>query len=265
MSLIIDTVDYSLEKTLKCGQVFRYTEHEDGSYTVHSGQRVCNVKQVGHELIIEDKTNGNKDFWITYFNCGVLSPEFLELMSGNSFLQKAYDHSKGLRLLKQDSFECLISFIISQQKRISQIQSAVELLCDICGTQLEDGSKGFPDAKNITRARAPFLKLGYRAPYVVNAAEEVASGSLVLENYTHDKASYSCAMERLMRLQGVGLKVANCVCLFGLGHTEAFPIDTHMDRILKREELKGFNPEDCGDYAGLVQQYLFNYAISNND
>lgn len=263
MSLIIDTADYSLEKTLKCGQVFRFMEHEDGSYTVHSGQRACSIKQEGHELIVEDKTGGDNAYWISYFNCSPLPLEFYTVMAQSKFMQDVCQFSKGLRLLQQDPFECLISFIISQQKRIPQIQSAIEVLCDLCGTQLEDGSRGFPRPGDITRSRAPFLKLGYRAPYVVNAAEEVASGSLILDDYKAGKSTYSRAMERLMCLNGVGLKVANCICLFGLGHLEAFPVDTHIDAILEAPEMSEFDPASCGECAGLVQQYLFNYAITH--
>lgn len=263
MSFTLEAPGYDLAKTLKCGQMFRYRELGSDDFMVWSKDQVCRVRKHSGVLIVDTDGEGSHDYWIRFFNATLEPGELERLMSQNAVLREAYQYSKGTRILRQYPFECLIEFIISQQKRIPQIQSALERLCTLCGPALSDGSCGFPEPRLITPIIVEQLRLGYRGPYVANAAADVADGNLVLEDYTADKVTYFTAMQRLQRLMGVGVKVANCVALFSLGFTNAFPEDTHIIKVMQLPEMKDFRPEDCGEYAGYVQQYLYNYALYN--
>ena len=262
MSTTLDAPQYDLRKTLTCGQVFRYTELPGGLYQVVSRDKLCKVWTSGSTLCI-DCEDADNNYWERYFNPLMEPAELCSLMSGNEVLRSAYEFSKGTQLLRQDPFECLISFIISQQKRIPQIQASIEKLCSLCGDCITQEVYSFPEPSRITRDAVTELRAGYRAPYIYNAAQEVASGNLVLEDYTADKVSYPEAMQRLQRLSGVGVKIADCVALFSLDFTNAFPVDTHIQQLLVLPEMRTFREEECGRYAGLVQQYLYNYALYN--
>lgn len=263
MAITIDANGLDLSKTLKSGQVFRYQELEPYSFRLHVKDQACHVWQVNDTLYIDADDLSSVAMWNCYFNTDTEPSEVERIMSVTPLLRAAYQYSRGIRFLRQDPFECLISFIISQQKRIPQIQASVELLCEKCGPLLPDGSRGFPYAQDISRSIIPQLRLGYRGPYVHAAAMEVADGSLVLGDYMYPKVSYQVAMQRLQRIHGVGTKIADCVALFALGFPNAFPVDTHIIKILAEPELSDFRWEECGDYAGLVQQYLYNYALYN--
>lgn len=262
MSIIIDAPGYDLRKTLTCGQVFRYKQLSNGAYFVQSRDKICTVQTSNGALSIDCEDKDNL-YWTRYFNPLQEPSSLQQLMSSNAVLQAAYVFSKGIQLLRQDPFECLITFIISQQKRIPQIKATVDKLCSLCGPELAPGIYGFPEAKYITHHAISELRLGYRAPYLTGAVREVYAGELVLEDITADKVSYIEAIQRLQRLYGVGFKIANCVALFSLGFYNAFPIDTHIRQLLELPEMSNFREEDCGEYAGLVQQYLYNYAIYN--
>lgn len=254
---------YDLGRTLKSGQVFRFIQLTRGSYKVYAGSQVCTMTQTSDWIQIDDTNENNEEFWKDYLGLDLNMYELNRLMTPNPILSRAFDFSSGIHLLHQDPFECLVSFIISQQKRIPQIQTAVEKLCRICGTEISDGVFAFPRPDQILNADLSAVRLGYREEYVRNAAEQVAKGNLDLDSLRKHRCSYEEAMSTLRRMYGVGEKVASCVALFGLGHTNAFPIDTHIQKVLTLPELQSFRPEDYGDYAGYVQQYLFNWALYN--
>lgn len=260
MSFTLEAPGYDLSKTIKCGQVFRYVEHGKGDFVLHSKDHLCRVRQ--HKDVLMVDTDDDNDYWIHYFNSSLEPSELERIMSASRVLKSAYEYSKGIRILQQDPFECLIEFIISQQKRIPQIKDCLERMCELCGEKLPDGSYAFPKPESITRSIAPQFRLGFREPYVVNAAMEVSQG-FDLEGFRSGNASYDAARLHLMSLHGVGVKIADCVCLFSLGFNDAFPVDTHIQKVLYLFEMEGFRSSDCGEYAGLVQQYIYNWALYN--
>lgn len=263
MIFTIETNGYDLAKTLRSGQVFRFEQTGPGWFKVHADSRVCKVTQLFDVIRVEDDCSTNADDWFHYFAVDFDRVKLRQMMSTNRVLREAYEYSKGIALLRQEPFECLVSFIISQQKRIPQIQAAIEGLCNLCGSELHDGSHAFPKPEQILNADLSSLKLGYRMDYVYNAAEQVLSGKLDLEHLHHDYSLFQDTMQKLQNLYGVGAKVASCTALFSLGFSNAFPIDTHIQRVLALPEMHGFNPEDYGEYAGYVQQYLFTWALNN--
>lgn len=262
MSIVVSAKGYDIRKTMTCGQVFRYSELPGGLFQVLSRNKVCKVWTADDSLAIDCDERDN-DYWVRYFNVSVKDADIQSMMSVNAIMRDAYEFSKGVRLLLQDPFECLIEFIISQQKRIPQIQATMEKLCKACGDQLGPDLYGFPDPEAITPDVVDSLRVGYRAPYIYNAAQEVASGDLILEDFAYGKVSYQSAMQRLQRLPGVGVKVADCVALFALGFPQAFPVDTHIKQLLAVPCMRDFRAEAYGEYAGLIQQHMYYYALHN--
>ena len=174
------------------------------------------------------------------------------------------EYGRGIRILRQDSWEALCSFIISQCNNISRIKGIVERLCENFGDPISVGDKvyyTFPSAERLATLEPEKLacsRSGYRAEYIICAARAVVGGEIDLEALK--KCDYKQAIKALRSIRGVGEKVANCVVLFGLWHMEAFPIDVWMKRALKENFPPDFEPETLGEYAGLAQQYIFYYA-----
>ena len=253
---------FDLAATLTCGQCFRWRENPDGSFTGTAAGRTLTVRP-------DDAGEAFSDpFWRGYFD---LDLDYGAIRDGLSSLSpalaEAASYAPGIRILRQEPWEALCSFIISQCNNISRIKGIVERLCESFGEPVEfEGAVyyAFPSAQRIAALEPgalDVLRCGYRAPYIRLAAQAVADGSLDLE------ALISCdcvsARARLMREQGIGPKVANCVVLFGLYHLEAFPIDVWIRRALKENFPKDFDPAVLGEYAGLAQQYIFYYARSH--
>lgn len=255
---------YDLAKTLRSGQMFRYKELSDNSFQVMSGDKMVVLTQRGTLLTAQSFTSEDDSrYWKHYLNLGFDADSFEARMRENPFLSEVFDFNRGLYLLRQDPWECLICFIISQRKRIDQIRICVDKLCETVGERVggRHGYFKFPTPEQILRSSLENVPLGYRRDYVWAAAKACRDGWINLQELKAGKCDFLVASEALCNIYGVGLKVANCVLLFGLDHTEAFPIDVHIQRVLDLPEMRGFNYKDYGKDAGVVQQYLFNYAI----
>ena len=263
MKIVEQVPNYNLRATLYSGQIFRFREGPNGVFKVYSNDKFCYVIQNDHQLIIEDEMDFNESYWRNFFSLDFDLSKLDKLVAGNSFLQEVCDFSQGLTLLRQDPWETLISFIISQQKRIPQIQECIENLCRIAGFKFPNSDDyEFPIPERLSYVDLKDVHLGYREKYVATAANYVSKSLIDLNSLKRENGgTYGQAIQALCEIYGVGIKVANCVALFSLGHTNAFPVDVHIDRILKLPEMKNFSASNYGDYAGLLQQYLFNYAI----
>lgn len=262
MSFDIHAELYNLRETLTCGQMFRAYEWSLGHFDVLSLNHYAEVKQEGERIYVDCDSDDNS-YWRRFFNFDQSLSLLAEKCSTNPFLAEVFEFSKGLVILRQDPWECLASFIISQQKRIPQIQACVEKLCDLNGRTITSRYCAFPTPIEISSLQLNTVGLGYRMPYIYNAAAMCSVGGLNLDAYNSDCASYMEAISVLNSLQGVGPKVADCVALYGLGHGSAFPVDTHIAKILALPEMQGFDYREYGDLAGLLQLYLFNYALAN--
>ena len=182
----------------------------------------------------------------------------------DEFLYRAAEYEKGIRILNQDPWEMLITFIISQNKNIPAIRRSVEKLAEMCGMEITNGAGekyfAFPTPGALAELREEQLKecgLGYRCRYVKEAAEAVADGRLDLTSLK--ESDEETAMLALTGLTGVGKKVASCVSLFGLHHLDSFPIDVWVKRILEEQYPKGYPFEEYSPYNGVYQQYMFDY------
>lgn len=263
---LASTTELDIVKTFECGQCFRWNADEKGVYYGVVRGIPAKVWAENGEVFLSSR--GEERMWRDYFDLdrdyGAISRAF----DGGDYLKTCVDYGMGIRILRQEPWEALCSFIISQCNNISRIKGIVERLCESYGDALEfEGRRfySFPGARII--AELPdngldMLRCGYRAPYILSAATAVSTGALELEKLI--ECDCLSAKKALTALQGVGDKVANCVVLFGLYHMEAFPIDVWIKRALKEHFPKGFDPASLGEYAGLAQQYIFYYIRSNS-
>lgn len=258
--------DFDLKKIQISGQCFRVKETEPGVFRFITGDHVVYIfesKIIRNTNIIEVSCSEDewKKVWEPYFDMGRNYADICEKESGkHDFTDRAIACGRGLRILKQDKWEMLISFIISQRKSIPAISSAVEAVAKKFGTCIEDDVMAFPTPEQMASATLDDLKecgLGYRAPYVIDAIHKVLGGELDLEAI--DKLDDEALFEKLMEVHGVGKKVSNCVCLFAYARMGRAPVDVWIERAIN-DEFGGVNPfPEYGENAGIIQQYIFYY------
>ncbi len=260
--------DFDLDKIIESGQCFRPAQRKDGWYRFPAGQKVLYLKPEGEQWYTIRCPEGEWErFWQEYFDLDRSYAALRKKLRGQSaFLDGALDYGAGIRMLRQNPWEMLVTFIISQRKSIPAIRTAVELLSERYGSPLETDDETvslFPTPKQLARVSEEELAacgLGYRTRYIRHAAEQAASGRLDMEALRSlpDEALY----QTLLTLDGVGKKVANCVCLFGYSRTGMVPVDVWIARLIE-EEFGGIDPfPRYGRNAGIAQQYLFYYKRS---
>lgn len=259
------TDDFDLEKIAACGQCFRVGRFEKGIYRFITGAHVLYIqKQNPHQFWVSCDEDTWKQVWVTYFD---LERNYLAMRETldchHTFVKEAVDCGCGLRVLRQDSWEMLITFIISQRKNIPAIAKAVEELAVRGGTAITTGYEtlySFPTPAQLLKLPEEELNacnLGYRTSYVLDAARKVEAGELDLAGLS--KCSDEETFNQLLKVHGVGKKVANCVCLFGYGRTARAPVDVWIQRAIE-EQFQGEDPfESFGNLAGIIQQYIFYY------
>lgn len=258
---LCDTDKIDIEKTFECGQCFRWNKTEDGSYFGVASGYAAIVSVEADGVYITSEADG--EFWSNYFDMELDYAKISGDFKGE-YLEACVEFGRGIRILRQDSWEALCSFIISQCNNISRIKGIVERLCRNFGeknTALGSEYYSFPSAERLAALEScdlDCIRSGYRAEYIIAAARAVSSGELDLEALK--VCDYREAIKSLRSIKGVGEKVANCVVLFGLEHMEAFPIDVWMKKALRENFPPDFDPESLGEYAGLAQQYIFYYA-----
>ena len=257
--------DFDLEKIRTSGQCFRIIRENDGAYRAVAGDKVVYIKDLGGgDYEVSCSPEEWDSFWHGYFDLDRSYSDIREQCEGaNGFIDESMGYGTGLRILKQDPWEMLITFIVSQRKNMPAIAKAVEQLAQRFGTPIET-ERGivyaFPTPEQLAAASEEDLRdcsLGYRAPYIANTSRQVASGELDLKAL--GELDDAALFEGLQEARGVGAKVANCVCLFGYGRTSQVPIDVWIARAID-EECGGRDPfEQFGDNAGIMQQYVFYY------
>ena len=269
--------DFDLEQTLECGQCFHFVKLGDEEYGLTAYGRLLHIKQTGDELIFYN-TSG-EDFekiWKKYFD---LDRDYSsikdKLLEKDDKLKDAIERMDGVRILNQDFFETLISFIISQNKQIPHIKKIVADISEKYG-KYAGNINGvdfytFPSVGELKKATVEDLlelKTGFRAPYIADAVDKV-NNNIIKEECLRELNVDDCC-EDLCRIKGVGNKVANCVMLFSLGKREAFPVDVWIKRIMEnlyfdsqdtsKDVIAELAKEKFGDLGGYAQQYLFYYG-----
>ncbi|AEC02080.1 DNA-3-methyladenine glycosylase family protein [Parasphaerochaeta coccoides] len=249
----------SLSGTFSCGQCFRWHQDEAG--------RWCGVAG-GNAYYLEQRMVGNPSsilhadsFLRSYFALDMDYDSILrDIASRDRHLAHAVENSPGIRILRQDAFETLLSFIISQNNNIPRISGIIGRLCKAWGRRIHDGTDieyAFPLPQALAEVSEQEFRdigAGFRAPYLVDAVRRVLDGRLDLQIVP--SLPISEARSVLQEVRGVGPKVAECVLLYGCGHLEAFPLDVWMKRAMV-ELFPGRDPGWFGPHAGIAQQYIF--------
>lgn len=274
--ILKETKDFDPVHIFECGQCFRWIKEDDGSYTGVAKGKVINVKKDGANIVI-DNTN-KEDFeniWYDYFDLGRDYTSLKkELAQHDENLKKAVDFGWGIRILQQDSWEMLISFIISSNNRIPMIQRAINNISEKYGKEIGEYRGrtyfAFPSPEELSKASVEELrecKTGFRDKYIYHTNKMVIEENLNMEDFI-EMDSEVCHKE-LMKFKGVGAKVADCIALFGMRKYDSFPVDVWVKRVMQEfygaedmslPKMRKYGMELFGEKAGFAQQYLFYYV-----
>lgn len=253
-------------QTLDCGQAFRWREVPDERGVLWwegaAGGRALRLRRRGDTLLLRCSQEEFQGFWREYFDWDRDYDQSREALSAMSpVLREATAFAPGIRILRQDPWEALCSFLVSQNNNIPRIKGILDHLCARWGEPIPgSGLFAFPGPEALSRLSledlAP-LRAGYRAGYLLDAARKVGAGEVDLKKIARSPAEFG--RSELQKIVGVGPKVAECVLLYGFHKTECFPMDVWMKRAMK-VLLPGTSPEAFGENAGLAQQYIFHYS-----
>lgn len=266
---ISDVGDFSVFRTFDCGQCFRFDPVPDPTFPceiggIAKGKYVRFAQNGDGHLYIKSTEADFHEIWLSFLSLDcdydAINASILENLSGSDRLhmERAMAESRGIRILRQDYWEALCSFIISQNNNIPRIKKIIGALCEKYGKK-SDGGYAFPTPEALFAAGEQEifdLKTGFRAKYIYDAARKVSDGTLSLSHVAAAE-SYGDAEALLLSVKGVGPKVAACSLLFGFGFLSAFPVDVWMKKVLQNRFSQGFDPAALGPYAGVAQQYLF--------
>ena len=262
--------DFDIKEILECGQVFSYKDMGD-CYIVFSADKKAKVTETSLGYII--KTNA-PDYFENYFDLKTDYGRIKETLSKFPILKKPIDFGKGIRILKQNLFETLISFIVSANNNIKRIQMILERLREKLGSKVGD-FYAFPTREQLKGASVEFFKeigAGYRADYLYKVVRQIEDNTL----NDWQKLDTKDLRNKLISLSGVGPKVADCVLLFGYGRQDVFPVDTWIEQMYvkfycsnsqivpNREKIRENLVKEFGNLSGYAQQYLF-YSMRSRE
>ncbi len=286
--ILEDVCDFNIEQTLECGQCFHFDKIDENEYIVVAYGKMLHILQQDKKVTLFDTDRTTYDtVWKGYFD---LDRDYAAIkdyivnserknFGKNTWLVDAVNEKGGVRILNQEPFETLISFIISQNKQIPHIKQIVRMISrkygEKVGEYLGEEYFAFPTIeklKNVSENEFRLCKTGFRAPYIKDACEKCSEGNINLEIIA--KMPHKDAVDKLMTIKGVGSKVANCVSLFALGNRDAFPVDVWVKRLMEelyfmgedkqKDAITEFAQEVFGPYGGYAQQYMFYYGRENN-
>ena len=274
--ILEDVIDFNPKHIFECGQCFRWKLEEDGSYTGVVKGKILNVDMKDNKIYLNNTTL--EDFntiWYNYFDLGRDYTHIKkQLKSMDEYLDKACDFGWGIRILQQDGWEMLISFIISSNNRIPMIQRAIDNLSREYG-QYIGNYKGkdyysFPTPQELSKASQDEIRAcqtGFRDKYIKSTCDNVVSNNENVCEYTN--LSTDECIKSLLEFNGVGPKVADCIALFGMKKYDTFPVDVWVKRVMQEfyvaddmslPKIRKFAIDKFGDLSGFAQQYLFYYA-----
>jgi N-glycosylase/DNA lyase len=269
--ILTDYNSFDIEETLECGQCFRFEKLAEKKYKITAYSKVLTIEQTDNEIIF---TPCNKEdfenIWKNYFD---LDRDYLkikaELSATDEIMKKAVEYADGIRILNQEPFECILSFIISQNNNIPRIKGIIAKMSEKYGTKQND-NYFFPNLEQLQNATVDELfelKMGFRAKYIYDAVQKFGSEIDINNLLTLETDE---VRKQLMAIKGIGQKVADCSLMFSFGRREVFPTDVWVKRVMEyfyfNEEnmdikvIHAFAKEKWGDLAGYAQQYLFYYA-----
>ena len=275
--IITELTDFDIVQIFECGQCFRWDRLSDGSFIGVAYNKALKIFQNSPDTVtlfdtsIEDFEN----IWYNYFDFGTSYSDIKTSLSSDKILKHAIAYGEGIRILNQDLWECVVSFIISQSNNIPRIKKIISTLCTLYGEKINylgDVYYSFPSPEKIL-SRGPegllAIRAGFRDKYILAAADAFVNS---ISFDTLSELSYDEAKKELMKIKGIGNKVADCILLFSLAKRSSFPVDVWIKRIMEycyfdNEQpiniIREFADEKFGQYSGYAQQYLFYYAREN--
>lgn len=263
--------NFSIAQICESGQCFRMEKIQDGRYQVIAGDRYLELEQQGNRVRFDCTEVEYRDFWRHYFDIETDYGAVMAQINPNDiYLTAAAQLAWGVRILNQDLWEMIVTFLISQQNNIVRIRRCIKNICETYGTA-KTSSNGvcyyaFPTAQALAGLEEDALmacNLGYRSKYVVRAAKAVSSGEMDLAWIS--SLNYQKARAELLKLFGVGEKVADCICLFALHHLDTFPVDTHIRQVMEQHYKRGFPNRRYKGIRGIMQQYIFYYELHGSE
>lgn len=270
---IKNTEHFDLEQTFMCGQCFRWQKNENGAYIGVVGKHYAEISKTDDVLYILSDFE-NCDFWKTYLGLDEDYGKIKDSFGYDLVLDNCMKYGGGIRILKQDIWETVISFIISANNNIARISKIISALCENFGEKKNFEDRVYymmPSAEKLsmlTLEDLSVIKAGFRDKYILDAAKKVTSGEIDFQKLV--QMDDETAKKELMKIKGVGNKVADCILLFAMSRYKTFPKDVWIKRILfevygvSEKEIDKFAAERFGNYAGIAQQYLFYYYRENN-
>lgn len=276
--ILEDVADFELADIFDCGQCFRWDRVDDCSYIGVACGRALLVEKDGNNVILHGTTADEFDrIWRNYFDFDRDYTAIKNTLAADSIMAEAMVFGKGIRILRQEPFESLISFIISASNNIPRIKGIITRLCENFGEPvfyMGNIYYTFPTPETLAKLeleQLSVIRAGFRDKYILAAAQAVANGEVDLTKIAQLNSAE--AKTELMKLSGVGSKVSDCVLLFGLGKCDSFPIDVWVKRIMehcyfggketKPADIAAYAAEHFGEYGGFAQQYLFFWAREN--
>ncbi len=262
------TIDnFDIAQICDCGQCFRMSQRDEHTYSVIASGKYLEVEQNGKEITFSCGEEEFEEFWKRYFDLDRDYKKYIEAADPNDrYLMNAIRFGSGIRILYQDLWEMMVSFLISQQNNIVRIRRCIQNICERYGGERVNfrGEKyyTFPEPEKLAFLAEDELKecnLGYRSKYVARTARSIVEGEIDLNAVR--QMPYEEAKAELLKLYGVGVKVADCICLFGLHHLEAFPMDTHILQAMEKHYKRGFPKRRYRGFEGVMQQYVFYWEL----
>lgn len=276
--IIKDVKNFELSHIFDCGQCFRWNRQENGNYIGVAFGKVIEVEKKDEDVIIYNASEEDfENIWRDYFDLNRDYGALKESLSIDPLLKKAVEFGRGIRILKQDPFEMVISFIISANNRIPMIKRAINTISQKWGTPVQykgDTYYTFPDVnalKECTLEEIEACGVGFRGKYIKNTLDGILNKEINLE-FIKAQDDDNCHMQ-LQRLSGVGPKVADCIMLFSMEKYSAFPVDVWVKRAMQHfylapdislKKIREFGRDTFGELSGFAQQYFFYYARENN-
>ncbi len=241
------------------GQCFRWNKIDEKTFSVIAFGKYLEISGSDGKYTFSCSEEEWEDIWKSYFDIET-DYEYLAKQideHADMHLKECFANGSGIRILKQDLWETIVSFMISQNNNIPRIRGSIEKLCNACALPAEGGGYRFPRPGEVPEwvFEDKNMGFGYRDEYLANIYEFAKNNPDWLDELT--KKDYSSALSALLEIKGIGKKVANCICLFGLHHIEAFPIDTHIKQLMDKYYPNGLDLSHYPGYGGVIQQYLF--------
>lgn len=266
--IAVQCKNFSALQICLSGQCFRMEACGEDRYCLVAAGKYLQIVQNNDNILFECTQEEYDTIWKNYFD---METDYAKIINSidadDTYLASAAEYGKGIRILNQDLWEMIVSFIISQQNNIKRIRKCIRLLCERYGEKKisADGIAyfDFPTPQSLACARIEDLyacNLGYRSRYVHETANSILHKDIDLEAVR--KMDYKTAKAELLKLCGIGTKVADCICLFALHKTDAFPKDTHINKVLAVKYPDGFPFEKYGGNSGILQQYIFYYDLN---